>query len=119
MSSVKAEKLSEAIMDFANALEAACIQLKRYVGDFHGVVKEETFLNLSGWEKSQGNRIGEFEFTARKANIDSDVFNHAYNILKANSASISNRFLDKGYRFTYWLFSGKPDTIYRQVVKAK
>lgn len=114
------EKLSEAIIDFANAIEAAAVQLKRYIGETQGVeVKEETFINLLGWEESQGNRIGTFQFTSRKANNNSEVFNHAYNILKANDATISNRFRDQGFQHSYWLFSGKPDTIYRQVLKRK
>ena len=114
------EGLSEAIVNFATAVEAACVQLKRYVGQQQGVgVKEETFTCLLGWEKSQGNRLGEFEFTTRKANNNSDAFDHAYNILKANNASIGNRFHDEGFQHSYWLFSGKLDTIYRQVLKKK
>jgi len=114
------EKVAEAIVDFANAIEAACIQLKRYVGETQALgVKEETFSKLLGWEKSKGNRLGEFEVTSRKTNNNSNAFNHAYNILKANHASIGNRFHDKGYQFGYWLFDGKPDTIYKQIFKGK
>jgi len=114
------EKVAEAIVDFANSLEAACVQLKRYIRELHGGgIKEETFTRLLGWQESQGNKIGTFEFTTRKANNNSDVFNHAYSILKANNANIGSRFHDDGYQHSYWLFSGKPDTIYRQVLKAK
>jgi hypothetical protein len=114
------DKLAEAIVDFANAVEAACVQLKRYIGQTKGLsVKEETFLNLQAWEKSRGNRLGEFAFTTRKANNNSDAFNHAYNILKVNNASISDRFHDEGYQFSYWIYSGKPDVIYRQGLRKK
>lgn len=114
------EKLAEAILDFANAVEAACVNLKRYVGEQHGVgIKEETFVNLLGWEESKGNRIGTFEFTTKKANNNSDAFNRAFNILKANGATISKRFHDKGFQHSYWLFDSKPETIYRQVLKSK
>jgi len=81
-------------------------------------VREETFLNLLGWEKSQGTLLGEFEFTSRKAN-NSDVFNHAYNILKANNAAINHRFHGEVFQFSYWLYEQKPDVIYRQALKAK
>ena len=114
------EKIVEAIVDFANAIEAACVQLRRYIGEVHGVgVSEDIFLNLLSWEKGQGSRIGEFEFTTRKANNSSNAFNHAYNVLKANNASIGNRFHDEGFQYSYWLFSSKPDTVYRQVLKKK
>lgn len=116
------EKLQEDIIDFANALEAACVNLKRRVGERYGVTvtaKEEAFLNLLGWEKSQGNKLGEFQFTTRQANGNSEAFNRAYNVLKVNNASISNRFHDEGFQHSYWLFSGKPETIYRQVLKGK
>jgi hypothetical protein len=117
---VSEEKLSEIMLDFFNAVEAACVQGKRLIGALHGVcVKEEAFLSLLGWSRSQGNRIGEFEFTTRKTNNNSDAFNHAYNILKINNASISNRFQDKVFQFGYWLFDGKPDTIYRQILRGK
>jgi len=112
------DKVSEAIVDFANAVEAACVQLKRYIGEFKGVgAKEESFTCLLGWKQSQGNRLGAFDFTTQKANNNSDAFNRAYNILKVNNASISNRFHDKGWKYSYWVYSEKPDVIYRQVLK--
>lgn len=120
MSNVKNEKLSEAVVDFACALEAACVQLKRYIGQQQGVeVKEETFLNLQGWEKRTGERIGEYEFTTRKTNDNSELFNHAFNILKANDATIKNHFSEKGWRFYYWTWpESSVDTIYRKERKA-
>lgn len=112
------DKLTEAITDFANAIEAACVQLKRYIGETQGVgVKEETFTKLLGWEKTQGSKLGEFGVTSCKANNNSDAFNHAYNILKRNNAAINKRFHAEGYKFSYWLYSEKPDVIYRQLKK--
>jgi len=114
------EDLSEAIIDFANALEAACVQLKRYIGKRHGVgLEESTFTSLLGWEKSQGERLGEFEYTSRKANSNSDAFNHAYNILKVNNATIKNHLTEKGWRYYYWLYPDRPDIIYRKMRKGK
>lgn len=114
------EKLSEAILDFANAVEAACIQLKRYVRETQGVgLKEEIFTKLLGWEKTQGSKLGEFEVTSRKANNNSDAFNHAYNILKRNNAAINARFHGEGYLYSYWLYSEKSDVVYRQLLKKK
>jgi len=110
-------KVAEAILDFANALEAACIQLKRYIGEQHGVlaVNEDTFTVLT-FEKQHGNKIGEFQVAYKKNNVP-EKFQRAFNILEKNNATISNRYCGGGYTFTYWLYGeGK---IYRQILKAK
>jgi hypothetical protein len=104
------------MIDFATALEAACVQFKQRVGRLHGVgVSEDPFLTLVGWTKSQGDKIGEFEYTTRKANNNSDLFNHCMNVLKANNANVRNHFGEKTWRHYYWLWpEGQPDTIYRK-----
>jgi len=111
------EKVQEAIVDFANAVEAACVQLKQYVGEQHGVlaVNAETFSILS-YEKQHGNKIGDFE-VASKANNIPEKFERAHTILEKNNATISNRYHGDGYTCSYWLY-GK-DRIYRQLLKAK
>lgn len=53
---------------------------------------------MLGWEKSQGKRIGEFEYTSRKANQNSDAFNRALNILKTNDATIKNHLTEKPFQ---------------------
>ena len=112
------EALSHAIIDFANALEAACVQLKRYIGEQHGVgMKEGEFLGLN-WEKQQGNRLGEFETATNESNTGPD-FPRCLDILKAHGATIKGRFHEKGWRFAYWLYSEKAGTIYRQALKQK
>jgi hypothetical protein len=114
--SISVDAFQEAMIDFATALEAACVQFKQRVGQLHGVgVSEEPFLALVGWTKSQGGKIGEFEYTTRQANNNSDGFNHCMNILRANNADIRNHFGEKGWRYYYWLWlEGQPDTIYRK-----
>lgn len=111
------EKLSEAIVDFANALETACVQLKRYVGEQHGVlsVNEETF-NVLKFEKQTGNRIGEFEVASKTNNLP-EKFERAHSILEKNNATISNRYHGTGYAFSYWLYG--ENRIYRQLLKTK
>ena len=63
------DKIAEAVVDFANAVESACVQLKRYIGkkQTRGV-KEEAFIKLLAWEKTRGDRLGEYETTSEKAN---------------------------------------------------
>jgi len=110
------EKLLEAIVDFANALEAACIQLKQHIGERVGVrVKEETFSILK-WEKQTGSKIGEFE-VATKANNLEDKWTHAHQVLRQNNATIANRYHGETYQYSYWIY-GK-DRIYRQFLQSK
>jgi hypothetical protein len=111
------DKVAEAIIDFANAMEAAAVNLRRLIGETQEVeVKEEVFLKLLAWESSKGEKLGDYETTSRKANNNSDAFNHAYNVLKANNAAINNRFHGDGFKFSYWLYIGKQDVMYRQVL---
>lgn len=114
---MSSEKLSEAVIDFANDLEAACVKLRRYIGEQHGVlaVNEGTFTVLK-FEKQHGNKIGDFEVAYKASNIP-EKFERAHNVLEKNNATISNRYFGDGYAFSYWLYGeGK---IYRQALKAK
>lgn len=109
------EKISEAIVDFANAVEAACVQLKRYVGKQQALgIKEDIFSKLLAWEETKGDRLGEYQTTTQKGNNNSLAFIHALNILKRNNASINARFHDENYKYSYWLYEKKPGVIYRQ-----
>lgn len=114
----KVERFMEAVVDYANATEAAVVNLKRQVAEIVGIkgvvaVKEDTFTILK-FEKQQGNRIGEFEVAHERNNI-AEKFRQAWNILNQNNAVIGDRYHGAGYEFSYWLFgSGK---IYKQKLK--
>lgn len=114
------EEVLEALTDFATAIEAAALQFKQQIARLHGIgLKEDTFLSLLGWTKSQGERLGEFEYCTRKANNNSNAFNHAYNVLKANDATIKNHFCERHWRYWYWIWPEREDTIYRKLRKGK
>lgn len=106
------EKLVEAIVDFANALEAACVQLKRYVGKSHGVAveekqhSEEDFNKLS-WEKKEGPK-GAYEQTNKNANNNSTVFQALQNKLKQTKG-----FCVHG-SFKYWFHKNDQNVIDRR-----
>lgn len=109
------EKIEEAIVDFVNAIEAACVQLKRYIGETQGVpMREEPLLSLK-WEKREGTKLKEFEITTKALNSGSEDFEKCFNILKRNNASINQRFHDKGWQYGYWLYG--ENAIYRQTLK--
>ena len=112
------EKVLEILVNFANAIEAASVDLKHRVGELTGVresatVKEETFTILK-WEKQTGNRLGEFEITSKASNLV-DKFSHAYGVLRASNATIKERYHDLGYAYSYWLYG--EHKIYRQKMK--
>jgi hypothetical protein len=112
------EEILEIIVDYANAQEAAAVNLKHRIAELVGVkeavvVKEETFTILK-FEKQQGARIGEYE-VAYKANNLEDKWVQAYNILRRNNTTIADRYHGEGYVHSYWLYGeGK---IYRQKLK--
>lgn len=116
------EEVLELLADFATAIEAAAIQLKQEIARIVrvqiGTISEEPFLGLK-WEKKQGARLKEYEFTSKVANDGNDAFHHCFNVLKANKASINNRFHYEGWKYSYWLYADKPDVIYRQLLKPK
>lgn len=115
------EEILDLLAEFATAIEAA-LQLKEEIARIvkvpMGTISEELFLNLR-WEKSQGARLKEYEFTTKVANDGNDSFYHCLNILKANKASINNRFHCEGWKYSYWLYVEKPDVIFRQLLKPK
>jgi hypothetical protein len=120
--SEREEEVLDLLADFATGIEAAAIQLKQEIGRIVkvqiGTISEEPFLGLR-WEKKQGARLKEYEFTSKVANDGNDDFHHCLNILKANRATINNRFHCEGWKYSYWLYANKPGVIYRQQLKTR
>jgi len=110
------EKQSEALLNFADALENAALVLKQAIGkEIKPVqVNEAPFLTLK-WEKREGAKLREFEITTKALNSGSEDFEKCFNILKRNNASINQRFHDKGWQYGYWLYG--ENAIYRQTLK--
>jgi len=76
-------------------------------------INENVFTMLK-WEASKGSRLGDFEVAYKAQNMP-DAWQHAYNILKANNATINNRFHLEGYQHHYWLYANKyHDRIFRK-----
>lgn len=113
------EQVLEILVDFANAVEAAAVNVKHKIAEITGVkgavtVKEETF-DILKFETQKGAKIGPYQVAYKAQNIP-DKWNHAYGILRQNNATIANRYRGDGYTHSYWLYgSGK---IYRQKLKA-
>ena len=113
----------ESIIDFCNAVEAACVNLRMKLGDKPAnngpsgnsniAVNEVTFTSLK-FEATHGEKLGNYEI-ANKTSNPADKFEQAYNILKSSNATIKTRYRGKNYQFSYWLFS--EGRIYRQKLK--
>ena len=112
------QAIFEILVDFANALEAAAVNVKHRIAELTGVesaaVEEENFTILK-FEPQTGARIGEYEVAYKPNNIP-EKFEHAYAILHKNNATIGSRYHCPRYVFGYWLYGeGK---IYRKKLKA-
>jgi len=108
----------EVLVDFANALEAAVVNMKHRIIELTAVkeavaVKEETFHTLK-FEKQQGAKIGEYEVAYKRQNIPAK-FQQAFNILSKSNATISSRYHGEGYVYSYWLYGEAK--IYKQRLK--
>ena len=115
----------EMLLEFLNAVEAGIAAAKQRYKEIKGIAEKkgtrepavvlETTFNILKFEQQQGAKIGEYE-VAYKANNLEDKWNHAYNILRQNNATIADRYYGEGYVYGYWLYGeGK---IYRQKLKA-
>ena len=111
-------EVAESLTDFSNAVEAACVNLRRQLQglaktEAEAVLLEDTF-NILKWQDEKGVRLGDFQVAYKKMNLP-DKWLHCYNILKANSSLISNPFKEEGYVFRYWIYPGKyEDRIFRK-----
>lgn len=110
------EKQSEALLNFADALENAALVLKQSIGKELKTpqVSEGPFLTLK-YEKRTGNRLKDFEVATKTLNSGSADFDRCLSILKRNNTTIQNRFKDQGWQFSYWVYQ---DAIYRQALKS-
>ena len=104
------EKLEEDTLDFVNAIEAACVNFKRRVGERHGVgAKEYSDKDFDGlfWETKTGTK-GEYQQTNKKANNNHPVFQALQAILKEKDGFC----ILGGYKF--WTHQGDVNLIDRR-----
>jgi hypothetical protein len=94
MSGDKAEKLGEILLDFANAIESACVSCKRQIAEVFGGVEpakdkpsseKEALADFGklSWESKQGEK-GAFEQTSEKANQNCVLWQQLKAKLKEN-----------------------------------
>ena len=109
----------ESLIDFCNALEAACVNLRLKLGDklaekkAAAAVNETTFTQLK-WDLQHSDKMGDYDIAGADSN-DAYKFADAIKILQTGNATIKTRYHGETYAYSYWLFGeGK---IYRQKLK--
>ena len=110
--SEKKEELAEAVVDFASAVEAACVQLKRYVYDLMN--KEDKPLwnpDSIAWSIPEGPS-GKYEKATSEENQGNVDFQNMVKDLQLHNGRL------RRLGFFYWLFekTDKP-TVGRKKVK--
>jgi len=121
MTEEREDKTIEALELFAQAMENAVQVLKHELSHIRkapGSVQssgltEESF-NILKWEPGKGSKLGEFQVAYKSSNLP-DKYGHAFNILRANNATLNNHFGPEGFNYYYWLYLEKyNDRIFRK-----
>jgi hypothetical protein len=111
--------IEEDIVDFANAIEAAAVNLKMRIAERHNVKDEvktaipETNFNNLNYKEYESEKLKKFQVADPKDNTGTK-FEKAVDFLKQAKATISKRYHSEGYTYSYWLYQGR---IYRQQLK--
>jgi hypothetical protein len=111
-------KVFPIIIDQANSQEADAVNIKHRIGEVLGAkekpsISETDFLNLK-YQSIKSDKIKDLE-CCFKADNPVDLWQRAYNILKANNATIKDHYSCEGFTHYYWLYSEKyQDRFYRK-----
>ena len=113
MSEDKAERFMEAIVDYANATEAAVVNLKRQIAEIVGVASPAATaaatadFNKLFWEKKEGVK-GPYEQTSKRATNNSDIFQALQAKLREHNGFWQHR------AFKFWFHQQNQDIIDRR-----
>jgi len=100
------EQLQEDIVDFLNAIEAACVNFKHRIAGMHGVVSAEDFEKIY-WETKEGSK-GPYQQTSKKATNNHEIFQTLQKIVKEHGGFWQS----KAHKF--WFHQGDQDVIDRR-----
>jgi hypothetical protein len=108
--------LQEALLEYLKTLEKATKKLKQQIKNQQTEQTSESLFETLNFEQREGARLGEYEIAQKTANL-SDAWNKAFSILEKNQSTISSRYHQEGYFYSYWLYGENNDRIYRQKLK--
>jgi hypothetical protein len=112
----------EDFLDMLNGFEASIVKMKQQIAKLVGIEEKPkplipealTFSEALKWVDEKGSRLGDYQ-VAYKSQNPFDRWQHAYNILKQNNATIANPFHMEGYQYRYWIYPEKyDDRIFRK-----
>jgi hypothetical protein len=75
-------------------------------------ISEQPFLNRR-YQTAKGERIGDYEVCFKNEN-NADEWQHCFNILRQNNATIKHHFSEKSWTHFYWLYEKNDDRFYRK-----
>ena len=106
------EKVLEILVDFTNALEAACVNVRQRIAELTGVsasvaVPVGADFNKLPYEKKQGTK-GEYEQTSKRSTNNSDVFQALQKKLREHNGFWQYK------EFKYWFHQQDQDVIDRR-----
>jgi len=108
--------------DLLNSIESAVVEMKEKIAKLVGIPNEpvsEVAFTCLKWEDERGARLGNYQVAYKNSNLP-DKWLHAYRILEANNAVISNPFKLEGYEHRYWIYPEKyKDRIFRKKLEEK
>ena len=111
MSEDKVERFMEAVVDYANATEAAAVNLKRQIAEVVGVAGAAATVaadfNKLPYEKKQGTK-GEYQQTSKRSTNNSDVFQALQKKLREHNGFWRHQ------EFKYWFHQQDQDVIDRR-----
>jgi len=102
------------LKEFESARKAGLTSIEAWLKEMVTVpVDEEIFLSLS-WDESGGPKLGDFDVAYRDHN-QPDPWQRAWNILKANNATLKDHYGPEGFSWFYWIYPEKySDRIFRK-----
>jgi len=119
------EKIIDALLIFCDGVEAQIVTLRRELkklqqpketASHEEAIPKTIFSNLN-WNDEIGQKLGPYQIAVDNQN-DPQKWQHAFNILQANNATIFNRFHKNAYKDSYWLYTERmPYKIFRQKLK--
>jgi hypothetical protein len=114
------EEILDLLVDYATDQEAAALSLKQNIAKIvnapRATISEEQFLKLK-YQQAKGEKLGDYEICFKNDN-PVDTWQHCFNVLKVNNATIRNHYSPEGFQHYYWAYLEKYDDRFYRKKKA-
>lgn len=113
VSQYRVERIDEILNKIGEARGIAEAAKKETPSEPKPEISEQPFLNRK-YRTAKGERLGDYEICFKNEN-NADEWQHCYNILKQNNATIKNHFSEPSWTHYYWFYEKNDDRFYRKV----